>query len=80
MCGQREDKFIHDYPQRLQLLAKVSSFKTADAAQIRDDCVRDAFISSLHFNFIRQSLLVKATVDLQTAIHQSRAVYLLQKF
>ena len=53
-CGQKEEENIDEYVQRLQLLAKESHFKSVDAVQNRDDCVRDAFITGLHSNIIWQ--------------------------
>ena len=48
-CGQKEEENIDEYVQRLQLLAKECHFKSVDAVQNRDDCVRDALITSFTF-------------------------------
>ena len=63
-CGQKEEENIDEYVQRLQLLAKECNFKSVDAVQNRNDCVRDAFITGLNSNIIRQRLLENKTLDL----------------
>ena len=67
-CGQKEEENIEEYVQRLQLLAKESHFKSVDAVQNPDDCVRDALITSLRSNIIRQWLLENRTLHLNIAI------------
>lgn len=63
-CGQKEEENIDEYVQRLQLLVKECNFKSVDAVQNRDDCVRDAFITGLRSNIIRQRLLENKTLHL----------------
>ena len=58
---------------------KECDFKSVDAVQNRDDCVRDAFITGLHSNIIRQQLLKNKTLHLNIAIDQARALHAAQK-
>ena len=76
---QKEEENIDEYIQELLLLAKECNFKAVDAVQNRDDSVRDAFITGLRSNTIRQRLLEKRTLDLNTAIDQARALDTAQK-
>ena len=78
-CCQKEEENIDEYVQRLQLLAKECNFKPVDAVQNHDDCVRDAFISGLRSNVIRQRLLENKTLQLNVAIDQARALHTAQK-
>ena len=78
-CGQKEEENIDEYVQRLQLLAKECNFKSVDAVQNRDDCVRDAFITGLRSNIIRQRLLENKSLYLNIAIDQARTLHAAQK-
>ena len=70
---------MDEYLRRLQLLAKEFNFKSVDVAQNRDDCVRDAFISVLCSNIIRQRLLENKTLHLNITIDQARALHAAQE-
>ena len=78
-CGQKEEENIDEYVQRLQLLAKKCNFKSVDAVQNCDDCVRDAFITGLRSNIIRQRLFENKKLHLNIAIDQARALHAAQK-
>ena len=54
---QKEEETRDEYVQELLLLAKECNFQAVDAVQNRDDSVRDAFITGLRSNTIRQRLL-----------------------
>lgn len=54
-------------------------FRQVTASEYRDEAIRDAFISGLTFNNIRQRLLENKTLDLQTAFDQARALDIAQK-
>ena len=54
---EEEEETIDEYVQKLLLFAKECNFQAVDAVQNRDDNVRDAFITGLHSNTIRQRLL-----------------------
>ena len=72
--GQKEEENIHEYVQRLKLLAKECNFKSVDVVQNRDGCVRDAFITGLRPNIILQWLLENKILHLNIAIDQARVL------
>ena len=58
---------------------KECHFKFVDAVQNCDDCVRDAFITGLCSNIIRQRLPENKTLHLNIAIDQARVLHAAQK-
>ena len=66
------------YPATITITPR-APFKSVDAVQNRDDCVRDAFITSLRSNIIRQRLLENKTLHLNIANDQARALHAAQK-
>ena len=68
------DQFL----QRLKTLAKDCNFRPVTADQYREELIRDAFISGLESNLIRQRLLEQRILDLQTAFDQARSLELAQ--
>ena len=69
------DKFLN----RLKSLAKDCNFVAVTAEKHQNDAIRDAFISGLTSIEIRQRLLEKETLDLQTAYDSARSLELAQK-
>ena len=58
----------------LTVLSKDCNFKPVTASEHRDPFIRDAFISGLINNQIRQRLLENKELDLQTAFDQARSI------
>ena len=78
-CRQQPHQSIDDYLQKLKHLAKDCKFEAVTANQHRDEYVRDAFISGLISNQIRQRLLENVTLDLATMFDQARSLDTAQK-
>lgn len=68
--GQSLDQYL----QQLKVLAKDCNFKAVTADICRDEAIRDAFISGLKSNAIRQRLLEKTRPTLQTAFDTARSL------
>jgi hypothetical protein len=62
------------YLQVLKTLSKDCNFKNATAVQYRHESIRDAFITGLLSNSIRQRLLENKTLDLKTMFDQARSL------
>ena len=58
----------------LKTFSKDCNFKSATAVQYRDESIRDAFITGLLSNSIRQRLLENKTLDLKTMFDQARSL------
>ena len=71
---QQPDESIDEYLQILKIMSKDCNFQQATANQYRDEAVRDAFISGLLSNAIRQRLWENKTLNLETAFGQARAL------
>ncbi|MGL4482017.1 MAG: RNase H-like domain-containing protein, partial [Lactococcus garvieae] len=72
--GQTLDQFL----QKLKSLSKECNFRAVTAEQARDDAIRDAFISGIDSNQIRQRLLEQKSLDLQSAYETARSLELAQ--
>lgn len=59
----------------MPLLEKKSNFRV-NATKNWDDSIRDAFITSLCSNFIRQCLLENRSLDINTTVNQARSLYI----
>ena len=70
---------MDEFLQSLKTLAKDCNYVAVSAVKYRDESIRDAFISGLASSSIRQRLLENATLDLQTAYDQARALDIAQK-
>ena len=70
---QQPDESIDEYLQILKIMSKDCNFQQVTANQYRDEAVRDAFISDLLSNAIRQRLLENKTLYLETAFDQAGA-------
>lgn len=66
--GQSVDQFL----QKLRCLSKDCNFRAVSAEKHRDEAIRDAFITGLRSNVIRQRLLEKPTLDLKLAFDEAR--------
>lgn len=73
--GQPLDQFL----QRLKMLSKDCNFKLVSADQCRDEAIRDAFISGLQSNAIRQRLLESTTLTLQAAFDTARSLEMAER-
>ena len=65
---------IDIFVQELHRLAKPCNFTAVTAEQNRNDYIREAFISGIASASIRQRLLENATLTLEEAIRQARAL------
>lgn len=70
-CKQKESQSLEHYLNTLKELSKNCNFKAADAVNIQNDCIRDAFISGVSSSFIRQGLLENQTLSLEVAFDQA---------
>ena len=71
---QQAGESLDEYLQALKTLSKDCSFKNVTAAQYRDESIRDAFITGLLSNSIRQRLLENKTLYLKTMFDQARSL------
>ena len=76
---QRSGETIDEFLQALKTLSKDCNFQNVTAAVYRDEAVRDAFITGLQSNIIRQRLLENSTLDLDTMFTQARSLDTAQK-
>ena len=67
---QQPGQSLDDYLRTLNSLAKNCTFADVTAVQYRDEYVRDAFISGITSNMIRERLLEKDHLTLKTASEQ----------
>ena len=63
---QQPNETLDEYLQALKTLSKDCNFKSVTAAQYTEESIRDAFITGLLSNSIRQRLLENKTLDLKT--------------
>ena len=76
---QQAGESVDEYLQVLKTLSKDCNFMAVSAEQHREQYIRDAFISGLQSNNIRQRLLENKTLDLKTMFDQSRTLDAAQK-
>ena len=76
---QRSGETIDEFLLALKTLSKDCNFQNVTAAVYRDEAVRDAFITGLQSNAIRQRLLENKTLDLSTMSIQARSLDTAQK-
>ena len=76
---QRADESLDEFLLALKQLSVDCNFRSVSAEQYKDESVRDAYITGLQSNFIRQRLLENKTLDIITAHDQARALDLAQK-
>ena len=70
---------INEFLQSLKTLSKYCNFQNVTAAVYRDEAVRDAFITGLQSNTIRQRLLENSTLELAAMFTQARSLDTAQK-
>ncbi|XP_031355746.1 uncharacterized protein LOC116180058 [Photinus pyralis] len=68
---QLNEENIDAYIQALKLLSRECQFQSVDAETNRSDNIRDAFISGIQSNKIRQRLLENLTLTLDEAYNQA---------
>ena len=76
---QKSGETMDEFLQALKTLAKDCKFTAVTASVYRDEAVRDAFITGLQSNSIRQRLLENTTLDLKTMFTQARTLDAAQK-
>ena len=76
---QEPSQSLDDFLQKLKSLAKDCDFKAVTAIQHRDEQIRDAFISGLQSQMIRQRLLEMKSLDLSTAFSNARSLEMAEK-
>ena len=76
---QQPGESLDTYLEELGSLASQCMFKAVTAEQAKEDAIRDAFISGISSNAIRQRLLENLTLDLAAAVSQARALEMAQK-
>ena len=74
-AGETLDQFL----DKLKSLAQDCDFKAASAEQVEELAIRDAFITGMSSNAIRQRLLENLELDLNTAVKQARALEMAQR-
>jgi len=68
---QRTAESLQQFLQALKLLSKDCTFQAVSAEQYREELTRDAFINRLNSQGIRQRLLEKDDLSLETAYEQA---------
>lgn len=68
---QQPGESLDTYLEELGMLASHCKFEAASAEKVKEDAIRDAFISGILSNVIRQRLLENHKLDLDTAVSQA---------
>ncbi|XP_065671655.1 uncharacterized protein LOC136089531 [Hydra vulgaris] len=76
---QTSGESLEDFLQELRKLSKNCNYKDVSAQQYREEQIRDAFISGITSNYIRQRLLENSTLNLQSAFNQARSLDIAQR-
>ena len=71
---QNPTETLDEYLQALKALSKDCNFKNVTAVQYCEESIRDAFITGLQSNNIRQRLLENKTLDLKAMFDQARSL------
>lgn len=79
ICKQESGQDLTEFDQKLKLLLKDCNFKARSADECRDDALRDAFITGLQSNAIRQRLLEHKTLDYQSAFDMAISLEMAEK-
>ena len=74
-AGETLDQFL----DKLKSLAQDCGFQAASAEKVEELAIRDAFITGMSSNAIRQRLLENLELDLNTAVKQARALEMAQR-
>ena len=78
-CKQESGQTLDQFLQHLKQLSKDCNYKNCTAQEIRDDAIRDSFISGLLDNSVRQRLLEQDSLNLQKAFETARSLELAQQ-
>ena len=78
-CKQGPGETLDQYLQKLKTLAKDCNFRAYTAEVHKNEAIRDAFISGLISPTIRQRLLEKTKLDLDTAYENARTLEMAEK-
>ena len=78
-CRQEPGQSLDEFLQKLKSLAKDCDFKAVTAIQHREEQIRDAFISGLQSQTIRQRLLEMKSLDLPTVFTNARSLEMAEK-
>uniref|UniRef100_A0A2C9KY02 Retrotransposon gag domain-containing protein n=1 Tax=Biomphalaria glabrata TaxID=6526 RepID=A0A2C9KY02_BIOGL len=73
-CKQQPSQTVESFMLKFRSLARDFDFKEVTSEQHRDICIRDAFITGLASNTIRQRLLEKTSLTLQSAFDEARVL------
>lgn len=76
---QQTSESLDEFLQALKQLSGDCNFQAVTAEKYKEEAVRDAFISGLRSNVIRQRLLENKTLQLQDAFDQALALDVAQK-
>ena len=76
---QQGGETIDQYVQKLHEMSKDCNFTSVTSEEYRDNAIRDAFISGIQSNMIRQRLLENHVLDLATAVSQARSLEMAEK-
>lgn len=77
--SQQPGESVSDYLQILKQMSKDCEFKSVTAEQYKNEYVRDSFIRGLRSSRIRERLLENASISLETAFDQARALELAEQ-
>lgn len=75
---QEAEESLDEFFQALKITSKECNFQSVTAEQNRSENIRDAFITGLRSNYIRQRLLEKSTLSLEEAFDQARSIEVAQ--
>ena len=76
---QKAGETLDEFLQALKTLSKDCNFKAVTAEKNRQDAIRDAFITGIQSNTIRQRLLENKTLELDSMFDQARSLETAQK-
>ncbi|KFD47300.1 hypothetical protein M513_11810 [Trichuris suis] len=76
---QQPGESIDEFLRALNILSTECNFKAVSATQYREELIRDAFVSGLHSQTIRQRLLESRTCDLASCLDIARILESAQK-
>ena len=76
---QQAGESVNEYLQILKQMSKDCEFKSVTAEEYKNEYVRDAFIRGLRNSRIRERLLENATISLEIAYDQARALELAEQ-
>ena len=78
-CNQQVGESLDVYLQKLKRLSTDCNFLAVSAKLHKEEAIRDAFISGILSNEIRQRLLEDQDLSLQSAFDKARSLEIAQK-